>query len=426
MSYPQDVKVTTSVDFSSGAIFGYSFILGDPSYGILGTDVLADAASQVVDVSSQVSNISIAGGYNLLQDQFQATIGKIRIIDPNGDWNPQNPSSPYAGKLTPNRKIRVSATYAGTTYNLFSGYISAYDYTYPKNQDIGYVDITASDGFRLLTLANISTVTGAPAGQDTGSRVNAILDACGWPNALRVIETGGSETLCQADPQSQRTALQACKQVEATEQGGFYINGSGQAVFRSRAYIMAKSGQNPTVFANNGTGINYKNIMFALDDKLIINTSTFANVGGTPQTSTNAASVEKYFAHSFSSQSLVGQTDADALNVARIYTATRAETTLRIDAMALDLTTPDYAAGITAALTLDYFDTVKITNVGQVTTGGGDSTIVKTLQVMGTAYEITPNTFITTFTTSEPIVGSFILNSTIYGVLDDPNSILAY
>lgn len=426
MAYPQDVKVGVTVDFSSGAIFGYSFILGDPSYGILGTDVLADSASQIVDVSSQASNISIAGGYNLLQDQFQATIGKIRIIDPNGDWNPQNPSSPYAGKLTPNRKIRVTATYAGITYNLFSGYISAYDYTYPKNQDIGYVDITASDGFRLLTLANITTVAGAPSGQDTGTRINAILDACGWPNSLRVIETGGSETLCQADPATSRTALQAVKQVEATEQGGFYINGSGQAVFRSRAYIMAKSGQNPTVFANNGTGINYKNIMFALDDKLIINTSTFANVGGTNQTSTNTASVQKYFAHSFSSSSLVGLTDADALNVARIYTATRAETTLRIDAMVLDLTTPDYAAGITAALTLDYFDTVKITNVGQVTTSGGDSTIVKTLQVMGTAYEITPNTFTTTFTTSEPIVGSFILNSTLYGVLDDPNSILAY
>lgn len=426
MAYPQDVKVGVTVDFSSGAIFGYSFILGDPSYGILGTDVLADSASQIVDVSNQASNISIAGGYNLLQDQFQATIGKIRIIDPNGDWNPQNPSSPYAGKLTPNRKIRVTATYTGITYNLFSGYISAYDYTYPKNQDIGYVDITASDGFRLLTLANITTVAGAPSGQDTGTRINAILDACGWPNSLRVIETGGSETLCQADPATSRTALQAVKQVEATEQGGFYINGSGQAVFRSRAYIMAKSGQNPTVFANNGTGINYKNIMFALDDKLIINTSTFANVGGTNQTSTNAASVQKYFAHSFSSSSLVGLTDADALNVARIYTATRAETTLRIDAMVLDLTTPDYAAGITAALTLDYFDTVKITNVGQVTTSGGDSTIVKTLQVMGTAYEITPNTFTTTFTTSEPIVGSFILNSTLYGVLDDPNSILAY
>jgi hypothetical protein len=374
MSYPQDVKVITTVDFSSGAIFGYAFILGDPSYGILGTDVLADATSQIVDVSSQTGNISIAGGYNLLQDQFQATIAKIRVYDPNGNWNPQNTVSPYYGKLTPNRKLRVAAQYAGVTYNLFSGYISAYDYTYPKNQDIGYVDITASDGFRLMTLANVQTVAAAGAGQDTGTRVNALLDAIGWPASLRAIETGGTETICQADPATQRTGLQAIKQVEATEQGGFYVNGSGQAVFRSRAYIMAKSGTNPTVFANNGTGINYKNIAFANDDKLIINNSTFQNVGGTAQTATDVNSVAKYFAHSFSSSALVAQTDADALNVARIYTATRSETSLRIDAMTLDLTTPDYAAGITAALTLDYFDTVKITNVGQTTTTGGDST----------------------------------------------------
>ena len=119
MTYP--VKIGVTFDFSNGAVFGYSFIIGDPQHGILGTNVLADSASDVVDISNQVSNISIAGGYNLLQDQFQTTIAKIRVLDPYGDWNPQNTSSPYYGKLVPNRKMRVFATYAGTTYFLFSG-----------------------------------------------------------------------------------------------------------------------------------------------------------------------------------------------------------------------------------------------------------------------------------------------------------------
>ena len=69
MTYP--VKIGVTFDFSNGAVFGYSFIIGDPQHGILGTNVLADSASDVVDISNQVSNISIAGGYNLLQDQFQ-------------------------------------------------------------------------------------------------------------------------------------------------------------------------------------------------------------------------------------------------------------------------------------------------------------------------------------------------------------------
>jgi hypothetical protein len=421
-SYP--ITVNVQFDFSSGAVFGYSFIIGDPQHGILGVNVLADSASDVVDVSNQVPSISIQGGYNLLQDQFQATIAKIRILDPNGDWNPQNAQSPYFGRILPNRKVRVSATYAGTTHYLFSGYSSAYDYTYPKNQEIGYVDVTCSDAFRLFQLANISTVANAGAGQDTGTRINKILDQISFPTSMRSIDTGGTETICQADPATARTALQACKQIEATEQGGFYLDGGGNAVFKSRAYIQGKSGKNPTFFSNAGDGINYKNVVFAFDDKLIINDATFANVGGTDQHYTNAVSYQKYFPHSFSSNVLVGATDADAFNVAATYVQTRAETTLRIDALTLDLTTPDYAAGITAALSLDYFDTVRIKNVGQTTSTGGDSTVDKTLQVMGNAYQISPNQFSVVFTTSEPIVDAFIMDSTLYGIIG--TSVMTY
>ena len=417
MTYP--IQIGVDFDFSNGAVFGYSFIIGDPKHGILGQNVLADTATELVDISNQVSNISIQGGYNLLQDQFQVTIAKIRVLDPNGDWSPQNTASPYYGKLVPNRKMRVSATYAGTTHYLFSGYTTAYNYSYPKDQSFGYVDITCNDGFRLFQLSNISTVASAGAGQDTGTRINKILDQVGFPNSLREVETGGTETICQADPATARTALQALKQVEATEQGAFYMDGEGDAVFKSRAYIQGKSGKNPTYFSNAGDGISYKNLTFALDDKLIINDATFANVGGTEQHYTNVDSTAKYFPHSFSSKVLVGATDADAFNVAATYVQTRAETTLRIDALTLDLTTPDYAAGITAALTLDYFDTVHIYNQGV------DGTVTdKTLQVMGNAYEITPNQFSVVFTTSEPIVDAFIIGSSLYGIIG--TSVMTY
>lgn len=417
MTYP--ITIGVDFDFSNGAVFGYSFIIGDPKHGVLGQNVLADSATELVDISNQVANISIQGGYNLLQDQFQVTIAKIRVLDPNGDWNPQNTSSPYYGKLVPNRKMRVSATYAGTTHYLFSGYTTAYNYSYPKDQGFGYVDITCNDGFRLFQLSNVSTVASAGAGQDTGTRINKILDQVGFPNSLREITTGGTETICQADPGTARTALQALKQVEATEQGAFYMDGEGDAVFRSRAFIQGKSGKNPTYFSNAGDGISYKNLTFALDDKLIINDATFANVGGTDQHYTNVASTAKYFPHSFSSKVLVGATDADAFNVAATYVQTRAETSIRIDALTLDLTTPDYAAGITAALTLDYFDTVHIYNQGI-----DGSVTDKTLQVMGNAYEITPNTFSVVFTTSEPIVDAFIIGSSLYGIIG--TSVMTY
>ncbi len=70
-----------------------------------------------------------------------------------------------------------------------------------------------------------------------------------------------------------------------------------------------------------------------------------------------------------------------------------------IDSITLDLVTLGYGPGITAALDLDYFDTMQITNDGQ-----GGSTIVKTLQCQGVAHDITPNTWVTVLTTQEALL----------------------
>jgi len=410
MSYPFSVQVT--FDFSSGPTFGYPLILDDPIFGILGTNILADNASDIVDISNTVTNISIKGGYNLLTDQFEASTALVRVYDPTGLWNPQNTASPYFGKIIPNRKVRISTYYGGVSRYLFSGYASSYNYTYPKDQTVGYVDILCTDAFRLFQLVTVSTIAGATAGQTTGQRINTILDAINWPSSLRSIDTG--DTVCQADPGGTRTALGALKVVEATEQGAFYITGEGNAIFKSRSNVEATNGAAPiTVFNNNGTAIGYYNITFAHDDKLVINSTTVTNVGGTPQTASDAASQEKYFKHSYALPNMLTQTDADALNIAQLYTATRKDTTIRIDSLTLDLSTPNYSAGVTAGLSLDYFNTVQITSDTQ-----GTTSITKTLQVMGQAYEITPAKFYATFTTSEPIDEAFILDSDLYGILD--------
>ena len=411
MSYPVTVGVT--FDFSNGPIFGYPFTIGDPEHGILGVNILADSADDVVDISNQVGKISIRRGYNLLQDQFQAGTATIRVYDPTGAWNPQNPASPYFGKLIPLRKIRV----LGDNIYLFSGYTTGYNYTYPKDQEIGFVDIECSDAFRLLSMANVSTVAGTSAGQTTGARIDDILDAVSWPNSMRDIETGQSTVL--ADPGTARTSLNAIKNVEFSEQGSFYANPGGNVEFHQRSYIISKSGQNPTNFANDGTGIGYKNIVFAFDDKLIINQASMTRTGGTLQYAYNNASIIKYFPHSINYTDLIVETDAEALNIARTYVATRQETTIRIDAITLDLNTPSYTAGISAALNLDFFDTVAIKNVAQ-----DGTTIEKTIQCMGIQHEITPNSWNTTFVTSELIVDGFIIGSSLYGIIG--TSVMTY
>jgi hypothetical protein len=113
------------------------------------------------------------------------------------------------------------------------------------------------------------------------------------------------------------------------------------------------------------------------------------------------------------------QTDEDALNYARAYIASRAQTSIRCDAIELDLYTDNYAAGTVAALDLDYFDPVTIT-----TNQPGSSLLTKTLQVFGVKHAITPNNWKVVFTTLEPIIDGFIIGSTTSGVLD--TNVLSY
>jgi hypothetical protein len=312
------------------------------------------------------------------------------------------------------RKVRISAN----GEFLFSGYTTTYNYTWDKEQNVGYVDIELVDAFRLFNMSSITTVTGATAGETTGNRVTDILDTIGFPASMREIEAGS--TTVQADPGTARTSLQAIVNMEFSEQGAFYIKPSGNAEFLSRASIQSKSGVNPTFFSNDGTGIPYRNIVTALDDKLIINQTSITRAGSSnAQVANNTASQIKYFPHSYTATDLLVQTDAQALDIAQAYTATRAETTLRVDALTLDLNTADYAAGTTAALTLDFFDTIRVKNVGQ------DGTVIdKTLQCMGVSHEITPATWNTTFVTSEPIIDSFIIGSSLYGIIG--TSVMTY
>ena len=414
MTLPATISV--SFDFTSGATFGYPFTIGDAKYGLLGTGTLASTTTPepTVDLTPDVRQISIRRGRNVMRDTYEAGTCIVRVLDPNSYFNPQNTSSPYYGFLTPLRKLRVSATTGGVGYFLFSGYTTDYKYTYPQNQETGYVDIVCSDAFRLMQQATVDTISGATAGQDTGARIGKILDDVQWPASMRTLDTGN--TTCVVDPATARTSLDALKNAEFSEQGAFYINTAGTAIFLNRTNVIKKYGNTPIEF-NQTTGIPYTNLVFAFDDKLIINSAGMTRVGGTQQVSENAASIAKYFPHQSNQENLVAQTDTDTLNIAKIYVATRAETTIRIDAMTVDLLDPNVPTA--TMLGLDYFSNLKITNVQP-----DGSTIVKTLQAQGLAWDITPNAMKVTVTTLEPIVEGFIIGSSISGIIG--TNIMAY
>ncbi len=407
--------VNAIINFSTGPSFAQAMILGE---GILGTNILSDSAAVIVDVSNVVDTIQTNRGRNPQADQFQTGTLTLRIVDQNGDFNPQNPNSPYFGLLDPMRKVAISATYNSVTYPIFSGFITSYNTTTPKNAlDVVYTTITAVDAFRLAQNAQIATVTGATAGDLSGTRINQILDQIGWPSSMRDVDAG--LTTLQADPGTARTSLAAMQTVTLSEYGALYVDATGSFVFQDRNVTTASIGGTPTVFNDNGTNISYFNAIWRLDDTLVFNAASITRIGGTTQLAIDQPSIDKYFTHSYNQQNLLMQTDAVALDYAQAYVASRKDTSIRCDAITLDLYTDNYNAGIIAALDLDFFDPITIT-----TNQPGSSTLTKTLQVFGVAMAITPNSWKATLTTLEPIIDGFILDSSLYGVLD--TGVLAY
>jgi hypothetical protein len=582
--------------------------------------VLLDWANEgdtpdVINLSAQINQTQINRGRNIIQDSYEVGTASFRIIDPDGDWNPQNVSSPYYGKIVPLRKVAIYGTWLGIDYPLFSGFTVTYDYTYPRDQEFGFVTIRCEDAFRLFNMANITTVTGGTAGQTTGQRINSILDQINWSATNRAIDTGLST--CLADPATTRTSLDAMRIVEFTEGlGAFYMSADGKATFKDRQnsiigfaprttstnYVrnsnfettiagwitisanlsanttLAKYGTtslqvtsttstvnsgtvftrnttfripvtngqtwtmsawvrnvvgtrnlymqargfttatgstspvtldstniaaNPTSFTKisktftitdpsvlwmelycrfNTTGsigdsfvvdglmlelastqtayyfdgdfsdfptnfsanvswagspnqsasiasyltypnpvsfgqtppaIPYNNIVFALDDKLLVNQATFARVGGTDQSDTDSASVAKYFVHSINKSNLLMQTDPLALDLARAYVAGRQDTAIRIENLAIELNAITTSNDVISILDIDYFDKVQISNVQP-----GGSTITQTLFVQGLKHDIRPNSWVTTIQTYESLLDGLILNDSVKGTLD--------
>lgn len=392
----------------TGASFGNVLVLGDAINGILGTNILGTSVVQVVDISTEVNQIAIRRGRDRIFEHYTPGSATISWWDPNGDWNPDNASGPYYGQILPMRQVKVTTTYNGTEYALFSGFISSWDWEWPKGTEYARVTITADDGFRLLALSNVDSVTGAATGDLPGTRINQILDMIDWPADMREIDDGTQEL--QNDPGGVRSVLNAIQTVESTELGAFYMDPNGNARFKSRNAISQQASGTTTDFADNGTGIYYQDLDVAFDETELSNVVSVTNHGGTAQTASDATSIADYFTRTYTQTELLGRNNAQALNIANLILQYRKTPRIRIESITLDLSsdTPRVPAG----LGLDFGDPIYATRTQTPT-----SVLDLRLTVQGVEHTITPDRWTTRLITREPLSTAFILGSSQFGIL---------
>jgi hypothetical protein len=408
------------IDFGNGATFDPALVLDDPSTP-LDSSVLGTAAADTLDVTQFVMRAQIRRAYNRTADSFQTGSASVRLIDEAGLFNPANTTGSLFGKILPMRKIRFTGIDTlSQEYALGSMYIQSWSYQSPTGFDPAYVDLVCVDGFQLLNLTTITSVSGGIAGQTTAQRITSILDQADFPGGMRSISSTATTTV-QADAGTSRSALSACQVAEQTDLGAFFMNQNGYATFKSRADIISLAGGTVTAFSDSGLPgvIAYQSVSFDLSDFGIVNSATVTISGGTPQSANDAASQLVFFDHS-RIRSSIAQTDADALNSAQTIIASRKEVgaDLRMENMIVDAFDGSDATRVTAALELDVFDPIQVT---QIYTGGN---AVSSTVITGVAYNITPNLLTTTFTTAQPFAVGFVLDSSVDGLLDEDS--LAY
>ena len=416
------------IDFSSGPSFSYPLILDDLVYGFLDTNTLGDAPANLVDISSQVMKCSIRRGRNRILANFEAGTATVTLNDPNSDFNPQNSSGPYYGKLLPLRKIRI---YADTEVdgnpievNLFSGYITSYDTGfYSGVYTTSTVVLQCVDGFRLLNNASTPVDAGSPpvpvpipgctAGQLSGTRVNQILTYAGFPDSMRTTNVG--QSTMQADPGGARSVLAAIQTIEQSEFGAFFMQRSGKTLFLDRNSVAIQADKVPRVYTDQTPTLGqfpYSNIDFAFDDQNILNRVTVSRVNGTPQTVESQESIDKFFVKSGQRTNLLIQTDAESLDQANTLLAARKDADLRIESITLNMNASISELNTVVNLSSDIYNLI----IAEKQMPGGSS-IVKELFIQGVHHDITPDTWMIKLLTAEPLIQAFILDSENQGIL---------
>jgi hypothetical protein len=212
-----------------------------------------------------------------------------------------------------------------TTYDVFVGFVEGWPVQFPGDTDME-TQVTLVDGFKMLSLAFVS---GDFVQQGSGARIDAILDAVGWPTAERDIDVGTATV--PANTLENISALEHLQQVAHAEGGRFFIGKNGFAVFREDVEV------NPDLstrtWADNGTGMSYRDIRVVCNDELLLNDVHLARTGGTEQVAVDEVSQTEFGKRSVSETDIQLASDGAVLDRAELQVQRYANPVLRLEGL---------------------------------------------------------------------------------------------
>ena len=258
-----------------------------------GTDVLAagTGANWSAVPSTDIRSISMRRGRTREDQAVQPGTVSLVLENRSGTYDPDNTSSIYFWDgysiLSAGLGIRVSATWSGTTYVLYRGYLEQLDVD-ESLDPIATFQFT--DALAFISRQTVSAVSSSYAGDTTTTRLGRILDAINWDSSLRSIS--GSRTMNATTFGD--SALSLADQVARCEFGRFYADRQGNLTLLP--YESTFTTPSRVAFSDQRTSgtIEYDTIQTNPGAKYLVNSVTLTQATGVTQQYDNATSQARY------------------------------------------------------------------------------------------------------------------------------------
>lgn len=260
------------------------FRLNDPVKGRLNNASYRLAGPIWIDITDRVFSVSTSRGKNRELDRYSAGRATVSLNNEDRTFDPLNQDSPYVGNIIPRRSIRITTN----GYTQFTGLIEDWNLDYDLSGKSNAV-IQASDAFALLAQQTLTAGTATP--QLTGERIEAVLSqpSIAWPLTQRNIDAGTNQVGADV---FDGNALEYLQKVEASEQGQLFMSKDGYVRFVNGA-VTITSGLSAVLFADDGTGVPYKNAAVSYGTELLFNQAAVTSPVGTA-VANNTVSQDKY------------------------------------------------------------------------------------------------------------------------------------
>ena len=410
--------VIVDVGFSSPGTSDYLHI-GDTVRGLLDTGTLAPD-DILVDISDWVQQFTTRRGSNRVEGpvvRYEAGTSSTTLDNRDRRFDPTNLDGPYVAaevsQITPMRVVRHRATWDGVTYPLWRGSADSWLLGYNSALTVGTVELSATDGFKVLESYDREADAPIGSGEDSGARVTRILNSVDWETLDRMVNVG--DTLLQATT-LEDTALSELQSVVETEIGEGYIDAQGRYVFRNRTAVFedTRSNTSQATFGDGDGELPYDDVTIEYDDEQLFNLVRITREGGSTQTQQDTISQAQYLVHVYDRSGLLMQDDAAADDYAGYILAQSRDPELRFATITINpRRDPD-----------NLFPQVLGREIGDRITvrlrppGGGDM-IEREVWIRGIQHAATPSSWQTVWTLQSAVEGQFlVLDHTTLGKLD--------